>query len=45
MSPDVGSPSISLPQPDEIPEREKEDAMGAYLMMFASLAIGSPSRC
>jgi hypothetical protein len=23
-----------LPQPAEIPEREKEDAMGAYLMMF-----------
>ena len=42
MSPDVGSPSISLPQPEEIPEREKEDAMGAYLMMFASLAIGIP---
>ncbi len=34
--------SIHLPQPDEIPEREKEDAMAAYLMMFASLAIGLP---
>jgi uncharacterized membrane protein len=34
--------SIRLPQPDEIPEREKEDAMAAYLMMFASLAIGLP---
>ncbi len=32
----------ALPQPSEIPEREKEDAMGAYLMMFASLAIGLP---
>jgi uncharacterized membrane protein len=42
MSPDVDSPSIRLPQPGEIPEREKEDAMGAYLMMFASLAIGLP---
>ena len=42
MSPDTASPSIRLPQPDEIPEREKEDAMGAYLMMFASLAIGLP---
>ena len=31
-----------LPQPDEIPEREKEDAMGAYFMMFASLAAGLP---
>ena len=27
---------------DEIPEREKDDAMAAYLMMFASLAIGLP---
>jgi len=34
--------SFRLPQPDEIPERDKEDAMGAYLMMFASLAIGLP---
>src|SRR5271169_338617 len=33
---------VRLPQPDEIPERDKEDAMGAYLMMFASLAIGLP---
>ena len=32
----------SLPQPEEISQREKEDAMGAYLMMFASLAIGLP---
>ena len=31
-----------LQQPDEIPEREKEDAMGAYLMMFAAVAIGLP---
>ena len=31
-----------LPQPDEIPTREKEDAMGAYFMMFASLAAGLP---
>jgi uncharacterized membrane protein len=31
-----------LPQPTEIPEREKEDAMGAYLMMFAAVAIGLP---
>jgi uncharacterized membrane protein len=41
MSTDL-SASLRLPQPDEIPEREKEDAMGAYLMMFASLAIGLP---
>jgi uncharacterized Tic20 family protein len=31
-----------IPQPDEIPNREKEDAMGAYLMMFAALAAGLP---
>jgi uncharacterized Tic20 family protein len=31
-----------LPQPDEISEREREDAMGAYLMMFAAVAIGLP---
>ncbi len=31
-----------LPQPEEIAEREKEDAMGAYLMMFAAVAIGLP---
>jgi len=29
-------------QPDEIPIREREDAMGAYLMMFAALAAGLP---
>jgi uncharacterized Tic20 family protein len=34
--------AVRLPQPNEIPEREKEDAMAAYLMMFASLAIGLP---
>lgn len=32
----------SIPQPDEISEREKEDATGAYLMMFATVAIGIP---
>jgi uncharacterized Tic20 family protein len=31
-----------VPQPDDISEREKEDATGAYLMMFASVAIGLP---
>jgi len=31
-----------LPQPDEIPEREREDAMGSYLMMFAAVAVGLP---
>jgi uncharacterized membrane protein len=33
---------VRLPQPEEIPERERDDAMAAYLMMFASLAIGLP---
>jgi uncharacterized membrane protein len=33
---------ISLPQPDEISTREREDGMGAYLMMFAALAVGLP---
>lgn len=31
-----------LPQPDDISSREKEDAMGAYFMMFASMSIGLP---
>ena len=34
--------SIQLPQPDEISERDREDAMGAYLMMFASVAVSMP---
>ena len=33
---------IRLPQPDELSEREKDDAMGAYLMMFATWAVGLP---
>ncbi len=31
-----------LPQPDEIGIREREDAMGAYFMMFATAALGLP---
>lgn len=31
-----------LPQPSELSSREKEDAMGAYLMMFASMGAGLP---
>ena len=31
-----------LPQPHEIEVRVKEDAMGAYLMMFATAALGLP---
>ncbi len=33
---------IPVPQPGEISIREKEDSMGAYLMMFATVAIGIP---
>ncbi len=33
---------VKLPQPDEISKREKEDASGAYLMMFAAWGIGLP---
>lgn len=31
-----------LPQPHELVERDKEDAMGAYLMMFAAIGAGLP---
>jgi len=31
-----------VPQPDDIPIRDREDAMGGYLMMFAALAAGLP---
>ena len=34
--------TITLPQPDELSRREKEDAMGAYFMMFAAWGIGLP---
>ena len=34
--------AIPLPQPDQISEREKEDAMGAYFMMFAAWGLGFP---
>lgn len=33
---------LSIPQPEDIPIRVREDAMGAYLMMFAALAAGLP---
>ena len=32
----------AVPQPEEISVREREDAMGSYLMMFASFAVGLP---
>lgn len=31
-----------LPQPEQIETRVKEDAMGAYFMMFATAAMGLP---
>jgi uncharacterized membrane protein len=33
---------LALPQPAELSNREKEDAMGAYLMMFAAWGAGLP---
>ncbi len=36
------STHIALPQPHEIPKRDREDAMGAYLMMFAAWGAGLP---
>lgn len=34
--------SFPLPQPDELTVREKEDAMGAWLMAFGALHLGLP---
>ncbi|MCK4797685.1 MAG: DUF4870 domain-containing protein [Spirochaetes bacterium] len=34
--------SVILPQPEEIQQKEKSDAMGAYLMMFAAWAVSLP---
>ncbi len=31
-----------LPQPDEVSKRDRDDAMGSYLMMFASIGAGLP---
>ena len=31
-----------LPQPQELTKKERDDAMGAYLMMFASVGAGLP---
>ena len=36
------SSQTQIPQPDEISSREKEDAMGAYFMMFAAWGVGLP---
>jgi uncharacterized membrane protein len=37
-----GAPGVVLPQPGDISQREKDDAMASYLMMFASWAVGLP---
>jgi uncharacterized membrane protein len=34
--------NVKLPQPGDVTKREREDAMGAYLMMFAAWGIGLP---
>ena len=41
---DIATPggTIALPQPADLTIREKEDAMGAYLMMFAAWGAGLP---
>lgn len=31
-----------IPQPEDLSIREREDAMGSYLMMFAAMAVGLP---
>ena len=33
---------LRLPQPEELDARERDDAMGAYLMMFAAIHLGLP---
>lgn len=35
-------PTVVIPQPDQLSAREKDDAMGAYLMMFGALGAGLP---
>jgi uncharacterized Tic20 family protein len=38
----MSNEEIKLLQPHEIADAEKDDAMGAYLMMFAAWAVGLP---
>lgn len=38
----MSSSVVKIPQPDEITQREKDDAMGAYFMMFAAWGVGLP---
>lgn len=42
MSSEQTGDTTRLPQPSEVSERERDDAMASYLMMFASLAVGLP---
>lgn len=35
-------PEIILPQPDEIPPKERERALASYFMMFVSSTVGLP---
>lgn len=42
MSDELNSKYHPVPQPDDITQTEKEDAMGSYLMMFAAFAVGLP---
>jgi uncharacterized Tic20 family protein len=42
LEPAVQDAGVGIPQPSEVTTRERDDAMGAYLMMFASWAIGLP---
>jgi uncharacterized Tic20 family protein len=42
MSEELNSKYHPVPQPDDITQTEKEDAMGSYLMMFAAFAVGLP---
>lgn len=36
------SSDFVMPQPEDITRREREDAMGSYLMMFGAWAVGLP---
>ena len=38
----VQTTGIPIPQPGDVSQREKDDAMASYLMMFASWAVGLP---
>ena len=42
MSDVASAQYLPLPQPNEVTQRERDDALGAYLMMFAALGVGLP---